>query len=74
MTRGQRDQLDLLRGAPDRFILRTLHFGPRHGHSMAHTIRLTSWAGKRRLTAESSKWGRLTEAIARVMRPREEEG
>ena len=117
MTRGQRDQRDLLEGAPDRLILRSLLFGPRHGHSMAHTIRLTSGdalrvdlgslhpslrrlerrgrvaadrgtsennprgrsyrltrAGKRRLTAESSKWGLLTEAIARLMRPREEEG
>ncbi len=28
--------------------------------------------GRKRLTAESSKWARLTEAIARIMQPAEE--
>jgi DNA-binding MarR family transcriptional regulator len=30
--------------------------------------------GRRKLTAENSKWERLTEAIARIMRPLGEEG
>src|SRR5579863_6477577 len=30
--------------------------------------------GRKHLTAESSKWDRFTQAIARIMRPAEEEG
>ena len=42
MTKGQRDQLDLLQETLDMLVLRTLLFGPLHGHSIAHTIRRTS--------------------------------
>jgi PadR family transcriptional regulator PadR len=111
------EKTDLLQGTLDMLILRTLLFGPLHGHSIAHSIQQTSrevirvdhgslypalqrlerrawvtavWgtsennrrakyyrltpAGKRQLTAESSKWDRLTGAIAQIMRTREEEG
>ena len=117
MTKGQCDQLDPPQGALDMLVLRTLLFGPLHGHSIAHTIQQNSpevirvdhgsldpalqrperrgwvtadWgtsennrraryyrvtrAGRRRLTAESSRWGRLAEAIASVVRPHEGEG
>jgi DNA-binding PadR family transcriptional regulator len=30
-------------------------------------------AGKKQLSVESSKWERLTEAVARIMRPAKEE-
>ena len=30
--------------------------------------------GRKHLTAESSKWDRLTQAIGRIMQPAEEEG
>jgi PadR family transcriptional regulator PadR len=33
-----RDRLDLLQGTLDMLILRTLLFGPAHGHSIAHAI------------------------------------
>ncbi|MBA2339723.1 MAG: PadR family transcriptional regulator [Pyrinomonadaceae bacterium] len=35
-------QIELLQGTLDLLILRTLLFGPTHGHSIAHTIRQTS--------------------------------
>jgi len=97
-------------------ILRTLLFGPAHGHAIAHAIergsedvlqvehgslypalhRLVKQGlissksgtsennrrakyysltakGRRHLTAESSRWERLTGAIARIMRPANEE-
>lgn len=93
-------------------ILRTLQWGPRHGHGIGLAIRASSedvlqvdhgslypalhrlerqgwieaeWkttenkqrakyygltaAGKKQLVAEQSRWNRLVEAIARVMRP-----
>src|ERR1051325_322713 len=102
------EKVDLLQGTLDMLILRTLLFGPTHGHSIARSIEQTSgdvlkidhgslypalqrlerrgwiradWgtsentrraryyrltaAGRRRLTAETGKWQRLTEAIAR---------
>ena len=97
-------------------ILRTLLFGPVHGHGIAHAIQRNSddvllvdhgslypalhrlrrrgwiiaqWgtsehnrrakyyrlteAGRKHLAAESSKWDRLVAAIARIMRPAQEE-
>jgi transcriptional regulator len=104
--------IELLQGTLDMLIMRTLLFGPTHGHGIAHSIQNTSqdvlrvdhgslypalhrlerrgwitssWgtsennrrakyyrltqAGRRQLFAETSKWDRLTEAIARVMNP-----
>jgi PadR family transcriptional regulator, regulatory protein PadR len=100
----------------DMLILRTLLFGPIHGHAIAKSIGRTSqdalrvdhgslypalqrlerrgsitaeWgksennrraryyrlttAGRKQLTAETGKWGRLTEAIARILNPNREE-
>jgi transcriptional regulator len=100
----------LLQGTLDMLILRTLVFGPRHGHGIAVTIQRTSdedllidhgslypalqrlerqglikskWgtselnrrarfyeltaAGRRKLTAETSKWERMVRAIGRVL-------
>ena len=106
------NRIDLLQGTLDMLILRTLLFGPAHGHAIAHAIErgsdevlqvehgslypalhrlvrqglisakegisennrkakfysLTA-KGRKRLTAENSKWERLSHAIARIMRP-----
>ena len=37
-TREERDKLELLQGTLDMLILRTLLFGPAHGHAIAHAI------------------------------------
>jgi PadR family transcriptional regulator, regulatory protein PadR len=39
---GGQDQIDLLQGTLDLLILRTLLFGPIHGHNIAHLIQQTS--------------------------------
>ncbi len=116
MPRISSDRLELLQGTLDMLILRTLRFGPAHGHEIARHIQSTSvdvlqvehgslypalhrlerkglisgkWemakgrnrefkyyrltaAGRKHLTAEESKWRRLTTAIARIMWPVEE--
>jgi PadR family transcriptional regulator, regulatory protein PadR len=112
--RKQKDEpIDMLQGTLDLLILRTLIFGPIHGHAIAKSIERTSqdvlqvdhgslypalqrrglitadWgtsennrraryyrltaAGRKRLTAETGKRERLTEAIARVLNPNREE-
>src|ERR1700681_4591375 len=116
-TQQDRDKLELLQGTLDMLILRTLLFGPAHGHAIAHAIergsedvlqiehgslypalhRLVKQSfiaakdrlsenkrkakyysltakGRELLTAENSKWERLAQAIARIMRPTREEG
>jgi PadR family transcriptional regulator PadR len=115
--RKQKDEpIDMLQGTLDLLILRTLLFGPIHGHAIAKSIerasqdvlrvdhgslypalqrlerrglitakwgtsennrraryyRLTA-AGRKRLTAETSKWERLTDAIAHILNPNREE-
>jgi PadR family transcriptional regulator, regulatory protein PadR len=110
------EPIDMLQGTLDMLILRTLLFGPRHGHAIAKSIEQTSqdvlrvdhgslypalqrmerrglitakWgtsennrraryyrltaAGRKQLTAETGKWERLTEAIARILQPNREE-
>lgn len=37
-TDRERDKIDLLQGTLDMLILRTLLFGPAHGHAVAHAI------------------------------------
>jgi PadR family transcriptional regulator, regulatory protein PadR len=109
--------IELLQGTLDLLILRTLLFGPRHGHAIAKSIERTSddvlrvdhgslypalqrlerrglieaeWgtsennrraryysltaAGRNRLTVETGKWERLSEAVTRVLQPKREEG
>jgi PadR family transcriptional regulator PadR len=117
MSTGQQmSKIELLQGTLDMLILRTLLFGPAHGHAIAHAIergsedvlqvehgslypalhRLVKQGlisaksgvsennrrakyynltarGRKHLTAENSKWERLTQAIGRIMRPAEEE-
>ena len=116
-TEDPKAKIELLQGTLDMLILRTLLFGPAHGHAIAHAIehgsedvlqvehgslypalhRLVKQGlisakegtsennrhakyysltarGRKKLTAENSKWERLTQAIARIMRPVEEEG
>ena len=116
MRKPKDEPIDMLQGTLDLLILRTLLFGPIHGHAIAKSIEQTSrdvlrvdhgslypalqrlerrglltakWgtsennrraryyrltaAGRRQLTAESSKWERLSEAIARILNPNREE-
>jgi PadR family transcriptional regulator len=111
------NRIDLLQGTLDMLILRTLLFGPAHGHTIAHAIdrgseevlqvehgslypalhRLVRQGllsakdglsennrkakfysltakGRKKLTAEASKWDRLTRAIGGIMNPAGEEG
>ena len=113
---GNNARIDLLQGTLDMLILRTLLFGPLHGHNIAHHIKRTSedtlqvdhgslypalqrlerrglvsakWgtsennrqarfyrltaAGRKTLVTETSKWERLSEAIARILNPNREE-
>lgn len=110
-----KNSIELLQGTLDLLILRTLLFGPKHGHSIVHSIEQTSeevlkvdhgslypalqrlerrgwvtatWgtsennrraryyrltqAGRKQLVAETTKWERLADAIARVLQPTEE--
>src|SRR5918996_3224968 len=39
---SRQEQIDLLQGTLDLLILRTLLFGPLHGHNIAHYIQQTS--------------------------------
>lgn len=48
-------------------------WGTSENNRRARYYRLTA-AGRRQLSAEASKWERLSEAIARIMRPQQEEG
>ena len=117
MTRQQSgDRIELVYGSLDMLILRTLRWGPTHGHGIAKSIehmseealkvehgslypalqrlqqegwisaewgvsknkhrakyyRLTA-AGRRQLTAETSRWERFVRAITGVLRPAESE-
>jgi transcriptional regulator len=106
------DKIELVQGTLDMLILRTLQWGPQHGHGISvairaasddvlqvehgslypalHRLREQGWIqaawkmtenkqraryyrlsakGKKRLAAEESRWNRLVEAIARVMKP-----
>jgi len=106
------DRIDLLQGTLEMLILRTLQWGPQHGHGIGVAIRASSqdvlqvehgslypalhrlrkeglveaeWKmtenkqraryyrltprGRKKLAAEESRWNRMVEAIARVMRP-----
>jgi transcriptional regulator len=114
--KDQQEPIDMLQGTLNMLILRTLLFGPIHGHAIAKSIEQTSrdvlrvdhgslypalqrlerrglvtakWgtsennrraryyrltaAGRKQLTAETSKWERLSEAIAHILSPNREE-
>jgi PadR family transcriptional regulator len=116
MQKQKDEPIDMLQGTLDLLILRTLLFGPIHGHAIAKSIERTSqdvlrvdhgslypalqrlerrglvsakWgtsennrrarfyrltaAGRRVLVTETSKWERLSEAIARILNPNREE-
>ena len=109
---GDDGRIDLLQGTLDMLILRTLQWGPQHGHGIGVAIRATSdevlqvehgslypalhrlrrqglveaeWKltdnrqraryyrltakGRKQLRTEESRWNRMVEAIARIMRP-----
>ena len=117
MSTGPDKRIDLLQGTLDMLILRTLLFGPAHGHTIAHAIEKNSdevlqvehgslypalhrlvrqgllsakdgisennrkakyysltAKGRRALTAEASKWDRLTRAIGGIMNPAPAQG
>jgi PadR family transcriptional regulator PadR len=116
MANESSDRIQLLQGTLEMLILRTLLFGPAHGHQIAKHIQRTTndllqvehgslypalhrlerkgwiaakWeaaakdakrefkyyrltpAGRKQLTAEESKWKKMTGAIARIMWPAE---
>jgi len=116
MRKQKEEPIDMLQGTLDLLVLRTLLFGPIHGHAIAKSIERTSqdvlrvdhgslypalqrlerrglvrakWgisennrrarfyrltaAGRRMLVTETSKWERLSEAIARILNPNREE-
>ena len=116
MRKHKPEPIDMLQGTLDLLILRTLLFGPIHGHAIAKSIERTSedvlrvdhgslypalqrlerrglinarWgtsennrrarfyrlsaAGRRTLVTETSKWDRLSQAMARVLNPNREE-
>ena len=107
-----KNRIELLQGTLDMLILRTLQWGPQHGHGIGLAIRASSsevlhvdhgslypalhrleeqgwieaeWKlsenrqrakyyrltarGKKQLLAARSRWNRIVEAIARVMKP-----
>src|SRR5262245_20104628 len=118
MSTGDEDErVELLQGTLDLLILRTLLFGPVHGHAIAKSIERNSdevlqveqgslypalhrlikrgWIaaedgasennrrakfyrltpkGRRQLAVETTKWEKLTRAIAGILRPASEEG
>jgi len=51
----------------------TAEWGTSEHNRRARYYRLTA-AGRKQLAAETSKWERLTEAIARILQPQREEG
>ena len=106
------ERTEVLQGTLDMLILKTLVFGPQHGHGIAvaieqatddvlridhgslypalHRLMKRGWvaarwgttannrraryyrltaAGRRHLTSETSRWERVTRAVARVMKP-----
>ncbi len=114
MARRERyhNRIELVQGTLDMLILRTLKWGPQHGHGVGCAIRASSadalhidhgslypalhrlekqgwiaaeWklsenrqrakyyrltpAGRKQLTSEASRWNRIVEVIARVMKP-----
>ncbi len=115
MAKRQRfeNRIELVQGTLDMLILRTLRWGPQHGHGIGVAIRASSddalqidhgslypalhrlerqgwidaeWkisgnkqrakyyqltpAGRRQLAAEQSRWNRIVDVIARVMKSR----
>lgn len=51
----------------------TAAWGTSENNRRARYYRLTA-AGRKQLASETSKWERLTEAIARILQPKREEG
>jgi len=115
-TKDEKNHIELLQGTLDLLILRTLLWGPAHGHAIAKTIERNSedvlqveqgslypalhrlikrrWIsaeagtsennrrakyyqltakGRKQLNLETTKWDKLARAIARILRPEEQE-
>jgi len=85
MTKTPEDRrLELLQGTLDMLILRTLQWGPQHGHGIGQAIRQQSdellkvetgsyyrltAAGRAQLLRERDRWEQLVRAIGLVMNP-----
>jgi transcriptional regulator len=110
-TRKYENRIELVQGTLDMLILRTLQWGPQHGHGIGVAIRASSeealqidhgslypalhrlerqgwidadWkvsdknqrakyyrltpAGRKQLAAEQSRWNRIVDVIARIMK------
>jgi hypothetical protein len=62
-------RLDLLQGTLDMLILRTLQWGPQHGHGIGQAIRTQSDDLLKVETGEQDRWSQLVHAIGRIMNP-----
>jgi PadR family transcriptional regulator, regulatory protein PadR len=67
LAKQKPERIELLQRTLDMLILRTLLFGPSHGHQIGKHIQRTT--DDLQLLAEESKWKQMASAVARVMWP-----
>jgi DNA-binding PadR family transcriptional regulator len=79
MTKQAQQRAAVLQGTLDMLILRTLLYGPAHGHHIGKHIQRTTndflqmQHGSLYPVIEESQWKQMAEAVARVMWPTAEE-
>jgi hypothetical protein len=69
MAETPANRLDLLQGTLDMLILRTLQWGPRHGHGIGQAIRTPSDDLLRVKTARSIPLHRGSSTLSSIMNP-----